>query len=58
MRLQQTEEMKRIWDEISPYLVFSGLDVLFKDGTPDRIVKLKEEYVRLGRAQREEAMSW
>ena len=52
MRLPDTPEMKKIWDEIEPYLSSSnekGHEII--EGAPSGTAEKLEEYRRLGKEQ-------
>ena len=52
MRLPQTPEMKKIWNEIEPYLNSSnekGHEII--EGAPSDIAEKLEEYRRLSKEQ-------
>ena len=58
MRLPDTPEMEKIWNEIEPYLSFSnekGYEV--NDGAPDGTAEKLEKYMELSQEQSDFARS-
>lgn len=51
MRLPDTPEMKKIWNEISPYLniTLNGTEII--EGAPSDTAEKLKEYRRLGKEQ-------
>ena len=47
MTIALTPEMKRIWNEIRPYLEWENGEMIFKEGTPEKIIEYKKKLAEL-----------
>jgi uncharacterized protein YnzC (UPF0291/DUF896 family) len=55
MSIMPTDEMKKMIDEIAPYMDLKRCGQLL-EGTPERIVKLREKLLEMSRQQMLEAI--
>ena len=51
MRLPDTPEMKKIWDEIAPFLKITSKGMEIVENAPSNTAEKLEEYRRLGKEQ-------
>lgn len=56
MRIISTDEENKLWNEIKPYLVFNGLEVILDEHAPENIKKSYEIYHKIHDKNCEEAI--